>query len=59
MLLIHLDICNLKSFYFKLILFSAILSSSGSYCNHYFLQALAQIGRGYYDTAFGAGEFYF
>ncbi|XP_028052285.1 von Willebrand factor A domain-containing protein 5A-like isoform X1 [Camellia sinensis] len=24
----------------------------GSYCNHYFLQMLAQIGRGYYDVAF-------
>ncbi|KZV58791.1 hypothetical protein F511_18628 [Dorcoceras hygrometricum] len=24
----------------------------GSYCNHYFLQMLAQIGRGYYDAAF-------
>ncbi|KAA8540232.1 hypothetical protein F0562_024205 [Nyssa sinensis] len=24
----------------------------GSYCNHYFLQMLAQIGRGYYDTAY-------
>uniref|UniRef100_A0A5B6Z9T2 Putative inter-alpha-trypsin inhibitor heavy chain H3 isoform X1 n=1 Tax=Davidia involucrata TaxID=16924 RepID=A0A5B6Z9T2_DAVIN len=24
----------------------------GSYCNHYFLQMLAQIGRGYYDAAY-------
>ncbi|KAL3824507.1 hypothetical protein ACJIZ3_020536 [Penstemon smallii] len=24
----------------------------GSYCNHYFLQMLAQIGRGHYDSAF-------
>ncbi|XP_051147950.1 uncharacterized protein LOC127263058 isoform X2 [Andrographis paniculata] len=24
----------------------------GSYCNHYFLQMLAQMGRGYYDAAF-------
>ncbi|KAK4780980.1 hypothetical protein SAY87_017086 [Trapa incisa] len=24
----------------------------GQYCNHYFLQTLAQIGRGHYDTAF-------
>ncbi|XP_071685578.1 uncharacterized protein [Rutidosis leptorrhynchoides] len=24
----------------------------GSYCNHYFLQMLANIGRGYYDSAF-------
>ncbi|CAK9179859.1 unnamed protein product [Ilex paraguariensis] len=24
----------------------------GSYCNHYFLQMLAQVGRGYYDAAF-------
>ncbi|GFP91687.1 von willebrand factor a domain-containing protein ddb_g0292028 [Phtheirospermum japonicum] len=28
----------------------------GSYCNHYFLQMLAQIGRGYYDTAFDIGS---
>lgn len=28
----------------------------GSYCNHYFLQALAQIGRGYYDAAFDVGS---
>ncbi|XP_021828452.1 inter alpha-trypsin inhibitor, heavy chain 4 [Prunus avium] len=26
----------------------------GLYCNHYFLQMLAQIGRGYYDTAYDA-----
>ncbi|XP_052182839.1 uncharacterized protein LOC127795290 [Diospyros lotus] len=26
----------------------------GSYCNHYFLQMLAQIGKGYYDAAFDA-----
>ncbi|XP_065868994.1 uncharacterized protein [Euphorbia lathyris] len=24
----------------------------GTYCNHYFLQMLAQIGRGYFDTAY-------
>ncbi|XP_027124870.1 uncharacterized protein [Coffea arabica] len=24
----------------------------GSYCNHYFLQVLAEIGRGYYDAAY-------
>lgn len=29
----------------------------GLYCNHYFLQMLAQIGRGYYDAAYDAGEF--
>ncbi|KAL0441339.1 UNVERIFIED_CONTAM: Inter-alpha-trypsin inhibitor heavy chain H5 [Sesamum radiatum] len=28
----------------------------GSYCNHYFLQMLAQIGRGYYDAAFDIGS---
>lgn len=28
----------------------------GSFCNHYFLQMLAQIGRGYYDAAFGVGS---
>ncbi|KAL8458724.1 hypothetical protein ACS0TY_036292 [Phlomoides rotata] len=28
----------------------------GSYCNHYFLQMLAQIGRGYYDAAFDLGS---
>ncbi|KAH6773360.1 hypothetical protein C2S51_011764 [Perilla frutescens var. frutescens] len=27
----------------------------GSFCNHYFLQMLAQIGRGYYEAAFGVG----
>lgn len=27
----------------------------GSYCNHYFLQMLAQTGRGYYDAAFDLG----
>ncbi|KAJ8448267.1 hypothetical protein Cgig2_025191 [Carnegiea gigantea] len=26
----------------------------GSYCNHYFLQMLAQIGRGHYDAAYDA-----
>ncbi|WCJ39392.1 Nucleoside diphosphate kinase family protein [Euphorbia peplus] len=26
----------------------------GAYCNHYFLQMLAQIGRGYFDTAYDA-----
>lgn len=29
--------------------------SSGLYCNHYFLQTLAQIGRGYYDAAYDLG----
>ncbi|KAL2243178.1 UNVERIFIED_CONTAM: von Willebrand factor A domain-containing protein 5B1 [Sesamum indicum] len=28
----------------------------GSYCNHYFLQMLAQIGRGYFDAAFDIGS---
>ncbi|KAH6790062.1 inter-alpha-trypsin inhibitor heavy chain-like protein [Perilla frutescens var. frutescens] len=27
----------------------------GPFCNHYFLQMLAQIGRGYYEAAFGVG----
>ena len=31
---------------------------TGSYCNHYFLQMLAQIGRGYYDAAYDAGQLY-
>ncbi|KAH6793281.1 hypothetical protein C2S52_003758 [Perilla frutescens var. hirtella] len=30
----------------------------GSFCNHYFLQMLAQIGRGYYEAAFGVGYIY-
>lgn len=29
----------------------------GSYCNHYFLKMLAEIGRGYYDAAFDMGLF--
>ncbi|KAL0341819.1 UNVERIFIED_CONTAM: hypothetical protein Scaly_1844500 [Sesamum calycinum] len=32
------------------------LMKEGSYCNHYFLQMLAQIGRGYYDAAFDIGS---
>ncbi|KAJ0075235.1 hypothetical protein Patl1_33716 [Pistacia atlantica] len=28
----------------------------GSYCNHYFLQMLAQIGRGHYDSAYHPGN---
>ncbi|KAH9665266.1 VWFA domain-containing protein [Citrus sinensis] len=28
----------------------------GLYCNHYFLQILAQIGRGYYDSAYDPGS---
>ncbi|KAL6335238.1 hypothetical protein AAG906_029472 [Vitis piasezkii] len=31
----------------------------GSYCNHYFLQMLAQIGRGYYDAAYDADSIAF
>lgn len=30
---------------------------SGLYCNHYFLQMLAQIGRGHYDSAHDLGQF--
>lgn len=30
----------------------------GSYCNHYFLQMLAHIGRGYYGAAYDAGQFF-
>ncbi|XP_048428511.1 uncharacterized protein LOC103936358 [Pyrus x bretschneideri] len=28
----------------------------GLYCNHYFLQMLAQIGKGYYDAAYDSGS---
>lgn len=28
----------------------------GSYCNHYFLHMLANIGRGYFDSALDVGQ---
>lgn len=31
---------------------------AGSYCNHYFLQMLAHIGRGYYDASYDVGQFH-
>lgn len=30
----------------------------GSYCNHYFLQMIAHIGRGHYHAAYDAGQFF-
>lgn len=29
----------------------------GTFCNHYFLQMLAMIGRGQYDAAYDVGQF--
>ncbi|XP_024979152.1 uncharacterized protein LOC112516375 [Cynara cardunculus var. scolymus] len=49
------DICNMMKCY----LVDGAMNSPrictfgiGSYCNHYFLQMLANIGRGYYDAAY-------
>ncbi|KAH9621873.1 hypothetical protein KSS87_008177 [Heliosperma pusillum] len=54
----EIDICNMaKDSCMKRSAFPRISTFGiGSYCNHYFLQMLAQIGKGHYDSAYDAAS---